>query len=80
MNMSLSVLRHPDFDRTKYGPSTVNIHAGEPRDAYGALVPPIYQTSTFYFDSTDDAVKAIMPKVLPTAVLPIPATIILKKR
>lgn len=58
MNMSLSVLRHPDFDRTKYGPSTVNIHAGEPRDAYGALVPPIYQTSTFYFDSTDDAVKA----------------------
>ena len=58
MNMSLSVLRHPDFDRTKYGSSTVNIHAGEPRDAYGALVPPIYQTSTFYFDSTDDAVKA----------------------
>ena len=25
---------------------------------YGALIPPIYQTSTFYFDSTDDAVKA----------------------
>ena len=22
------------------------------------LIPPIYQTSTFYFDSTDDAVKA----------------------
>lgn len=56
--MSLSVLRHPNFDRTKYGPSTVDIHAGEPRDQYGALVPPIYQTSTFYFDSTDDAVEA----------------------
>ena len=51
-------LRHPDFayDAVKF--DTASVHAGEPRDLYGALVPPIYQTSTFYFDSTDDAVMA----------------------
>lgn len=56
--MSLSVMRHPEFNRKDYGPATVNVHGGEPRDMYGSLIPPIYQTSTFYFDSTDDAVQA----------------------
>lgn len=56
--MSLSKMRHPDFNRSQYGPATVNVHGGEPRDMYGSLIPPIYQTSTFYFDSTDDAVRA----------------------
>lgn len=37
------------------GCSTTYIHGGEPGDAYGALIPPIYQTSTFYFDSIEDA-------------------------
>lgn len=51
-------MKHPEFDASKVKFDTVEVHAGEPRDEYGALIPPIYQTSTFYFDSTDDAVKA----------------------
>ncbi len=56
--MSQLKLRHPDLDTENLKFNTVEVHAGEPRDMYGALVPPIYQTSTFYFDTTDDAVKA----------------------
>ena len=56
--MSNLKLKHPDFNAGDYKFNTVEVHAGEPRDQYGALVAPIYQTSTFYFDSTDDAVKA----------------------
>lgn len=56
--MTQFILKHPDFEPGKYGFDTVEVHAGEPRDMYGALIPPIYQTSTFYFDSTDDAAKA----------------------
>ena len=56
--MSQLVLRHPDLKHEDLKFNTVEVHAGEPRDMYGALIPPIYQTSTFYFDSTDDAVKA----------------------
>lgn len=51
-------LKHPDLDTSKLKFNTVEVHAGEPRDMYGSLIPPIYQTSTFYFDSTDDAVEA----------------------
>ncbi|MCD8036039.1 MAG: aminotransferase class I/II-fold pyridoxal phosphate-dependent enzyme [Clostridiales bacterium] len=56
--MSQLKLRHPDLDTENLKFNTVEVHAGEPRDMYGALIPPIYQTSTFYFDTTDDAVKA----------------------
>ncbi len=35
----------------KVGFSTTAIHAGKIKDAFGALVPPIYQTSTFEFES-----------------------------
>ena len=56
--MSQLILRHPKLETKKLKFDTVEVHAGEPRDTYGALIPPIYQTSTFYFDSTDEAVKA----------------------
>lgn len=42
----------------KYGFSTTSIHAGEADDQYGALVQPIYQTSTFKFKTTDEAAEA----------------------
>ena len=56
--MSQLKLKHPEFDPSSVKFDTVEVHGGEPRDMYGALIPPIYQTSTFYFDSTDDAVEA----------------------
>ena len=56
--MSQLKLKHPEFDPQSVKFDTVEVHGGEPRDMYGALIPPIYQTSTFYFDSTDDAVEA----------------------
>ena len=56
--MSQLILKHPDFQPENVKFDTVEVHAGEPRDTYGSLIPPIYQTSTFYFASTDDAVDA----------------------
>ena len=56
--MSQLILKHPDFQPENVKFDTVEVHAGEPRDTYGSLIPPIYQTSIFYFDSTDDAVEA----------------------
>ena len=56
--MSQLILKHPDFKPENVKFETVEVHAGEPRDTYGSLIPPIYQTSTFYFASTDDAVEA----------------------
>ena len=56
--MSQLILKHPDFQPENVKFDTVEVHAGEPRDTYGSLIPPIYQTSTFYFTSTDDAVEA----------------------
>ena len=56
--MSQLILKHPDFQPENVKFDTVVVHAGEPRDTYGSLIPPIYQTSTFYFASTDDAVEA----------------------
>lgn len=56
--MSQLILKHPDFQPENVKFDTVEVHAGEPCDTYGSLIPPIYQTSTFYFDSTDDAVEA----------------------
>jgi cystathionine beta-lyase/cystathionine gamma-synthase len=41
------------------GPGTRAVHAGERRDpATGALATPVYRTSTFRFDTTDDLVAA----------------------
>ena len=56
--MSQLILKHPDFQPENVKFDTVEAHAGEPRDTYGSLIPPIYQTSTFYFASTDDALEA----------------------
>ena len=56
--MSQLILKHPDFQPENVKFDTVEVHAGEPRDTYGSLIPPIYQTSTFYIASTDDAVEA----------------------
>ena len=56
--MSQLILKHPDFQPENVKFDTVEGHAGETRDTYGSLIPPIYQTSTFYFASTDDAVEA----------------------
>jgi methionine-gamma-lyase len=36
------------------GFSSKLVHAGAPEDAYGSAVTPIYQTSTFRFDSAED--------------------------
>lgn len=40
------------------GKATISIHAGEPKEQYGAVVPPVYQTSTFEYDSTFAAAEA----------------------
>ena len=34
-------LRHPDLQADSLHFDTLEVHAGEPRDAYGALIPPI---------------------------------------
>ncbi len=54
--MKQFILKHPELDEQSLKFDTLEVHGGEPRDQYGALIPPIYQTSTFYFDSTADAV------------------------
>lgn len=56
--MKQFILKHPELDEQSLKFDTLEVHGGEPRDQYGALIPPIYQTSTFYFDSTADAVEA----------------------
>ena len=33
--------------------ATITIHANAQKDQYGAIIPPIYQTSTFVFDNCD---------------------------
>ncbi|MGF6905968.1 aminotransferase class I/II-fold pyridoxal phosphate-dependent enzyme, partial [Fusobacterium sp. PH5-44] len=40
-------------DLLKKGASTKSIHGGEFKDKFGALATPIYQTSTFIFDSAE---------------------------
>ena len=39
--MSQLVLKHPDLKHEDLKFNTVEVHAGEPRDMYGALIPPI---------------------------------------
>ncbi|MDL2218677.1 aminotransferase class I/II-fold pyridoxal phosphate-dependent enzyme [Christensenellaceae bacterium OttesenSCG-928-M15] len=56
--MSQLILKHPNLNPESLNFDTVEVHAGEPRDPYGALIPPIYQTSTYYFDTTDEAAEA----------------------
>ncbi len=46
------------LESNMYGKSTISIHAGEPKDQYGAVIPPIYQTSTFEYNTTFAAAKA----------------------
>lgn len=45
-----------DYEHCGFG--TKMVHAGEEPDAlYGALVPPIYQTSTFCFETVEEGTK-----------------------
>lgn len=39
--MSQLILKHPDFQPENVKFDTVEVHAGEPRDTYGSLIPPI---------------------------------------
>lgn len=41
------------MENKKYGMSTRSIHAGSVKNAFGALSVPIFQTSTFIFDSCE---------------------------
>ena len=36
-----------------FAPATVVVHGDHIRNAHGALAPPIYQTSTFVFESAE---------------------------
>lgn len=47
-----------------YGFATVAIHAGKVKDAFGALTTPIYQTSTFEFESCQDGADVFAGKKL----------------
>ena len=38
--MSQLILKHPDFQPENVKFDTVEVHAGEPRDTYGSLIPP----------------------------------------
>lgn len=38
--MSQLKLKHPEFDPSSVKFDTVEVHGGEPRDMYGALIPP----------------------------------------
>jgi methionine-gamma-lyase len=42
------------MDTKKMGFATKMVHAGAPKDPYGSAVVPIYQTSTFAFQSAQD--------------------------
>ena len=46
--MSQLILKHPDFQPENVKFDTVEVHAGEPRDTYGSLIPPIYHRSALY--------------------------------
>ena len=41
----------------KYGIGTIAIHGGQQKNPFGALAVPIYQTSTFIFDSAEQGGK-----------------------
>ena len=45
------------MDTEKSGFNTKLIHGGEYKDAYGSATVPIYQTSTFVFESADEGAK-----------------------
>ena len=45
------------MEETGKGFSTKLIHAGGHKDQYGSPVTPIYQTSTFAFESAEEGAK-----------------------
>lgn len=51
-----------DFDQIGFG--TMNIHSGSAKNSEGALAVPIYQTSTFCFDTVEQG-TAIFAKEIP---------------
>lgn len=57
--------RHMEgFDLTNAGFDTTFIHAGQRRDSdWGALATPIYQTSTFCYDTVEEGQKKIMREI-----------------
>jgi methionine-gamma-lyase len=51
-------MHNPTDPTSSWHTDTITIHGGEPaQDPHGALVAPLYQTSTFVFDSTDQGGK-----------------------
>ncbi|MCF6220030.1 MAG: methionine gamma-lyase [Robiginitomaculum sp.] len=48
-----SVNDHKNHDTSNMGFATQAIHAGATPDQYGALVPPVYMTSTFAFETVE---------------------------
>ena len=42
------------MEMRKKGLGTVAIHSGTVKNLYGTLAVPVYQTSTFIFDSAED--------------------------
>jgi methionine-gamma-lyase len=55
-------LKINDFDQIGFG--TMNIHSGSAKNSEGALAVPIYQTSTFCFDTVEQG-TAIFAKEIP---------------
>lgn len=53
-----------NLDILSVGPDTKFIHAGQHRDKeYGALATPIYQTSTFCYETVEEGQKKIMREI-----------------
>ena len=52
------------FDLTGAGFDTAFIHAGQHRDKeWGALATPIYQTSTFCYETVEEGQQKIMREI-----------------
>lgn len=49
-------------DLKNKGIGTIAIHAGQHKNPFGALATPIYQTSTFVFDSTEQGELVLQEK------------------
>ena len=42
-----------DNNQANWDLATITIHGGHQREAFGALVTPLYQSATFVFDSAE---------------------------
>ena len=57
----------------KLGFSTRQIHVGKRKNSAGALCDPIYQTSTFMFETVEQAAPDL-PALRPDTYTPVPQT------